>query len=96
MYRTFAVLSLVAPLAALAFALGAPAPAALRWAVAAGVGSTVTRSLLKLSQERRRAAGEVRGYALLDVAQTLGRLCDRRGRGRGGARRCGPAAGARA
>ena len=71
-YRTFAVLSLVAPLAALAFALGAPAPAALRWAVAAGVGSTVTRSLLKLSQERRRAAGEVRGYALLDVAQTLG------------------------
>ena len=73
-YRTFAVLSVVAPLAAVAFALGAPAPAPVRWAVAAGVGSTVTRSLLKLSQERRRAAGEVRGYAWLDVAQTLGAL----------------------
>jgi O-antigen/teichoic acid export membrane protein len=71
-YRTFAVLSVVAPAAAIAFALGAPAPAGVRWAVAAGVGSTMTRSLLKLSQERRRAAGEVRGYALLDMAQTLG------------------------
>ena len=71
-YRTFAVLSVVAPAAAVAFALGAPAPAGVRWAVAAGVGSTVTRSLLKLAQERRRAAGEVRSYALLDMGQTLG------------------------
>ena len=71
-YRTFAVLSVLAPAAAVAFALGAPAPAAVRWAVAAGVGSTVTRSLLKISQERRRAAGQVRAYAALDMALTLG------------------------
>ena len=71
-YRTFAVLAAVAPVAAAGVALVAPVTPAVRWAVTAGIGATVTRSLLKLAQERRRAAGEVRGYALLDVTQTLG------------------------
>ncbi len=44
----------------------------VRWAVGAGVGAIVTRSLLKLIQERRRAAGEVAGYARLDMLQTGG------------------------
>lgn len=71
-YRTFAALSVLAPLAAVGFALLAPAPGPVRWAVAAGVGAMTTRSLLKLAQERRRAAGEVKAYALIDMAQTAG------------------------
>src|SRR6185437_1494756 len=41
-------------------------------AVAAGFAAILARSLLKLNQERRRAAGDVRGAALMDMAQTLG------------------------
>jgi len=49
-----------------------PADNALRIAIGAGLASILSRSLLKLNTERRRAAGDVRGAALTDMAQTLG------------------------
>ncbi len=70
--RAFLVAAVLTPLVTAAAVLLLPLSAGLRGAVAAGVGSTVTRSLLKLGQERRRAAGEVAGYAVYDIAQTLG------------------------
>jgi O-antigen/teichoic acid export membrane protein len=70
LYRAFAVVALLAPLPlGLALVL-APVGTSLKLAVAAGLVSSVARSLLKLSQERRRAAGDVRGYALFDIVQT--------------------------
>lgn len=47
-----------------------PLPGEYRRALAAGLVAALLRSLLKLSQERRRAAGEVGGFALLDALQT--------------------------
>jgi O-antigen/teichoic acid export membrane protein len=44
----------------------------LRLAAVAGLASLLPRTLAKLAQERRRAAGEVRGSAALDIGQTLG------------------------
>jgi O-antigen/teichoic acid export membrane protein len=44
----------------------------LHWAVLAGVAAIAPRALAKLAQERRRAAGEVRAAALLDMGQTVG------------------------
>lgn len=70
--RTFAALTLSVPLVTLAVLAFAPVSDAVRWAVAAGVLSVVFRSGLKLVQERRRAAGEVRGFAVYDMAQTAG------------------------
>jgi O-antigen/teichoic acid export membrane protein len=65
-------------LAAAAFvALGAaglllwPGAGSVKLAVGAGLAATLARSLAKLNQERRRAAGDVRGAALMDMAQTL-------------------------
>ena len=49
-----------------------PMHTGLRWAVLAGVAAIAPRALAKLAQERRRAAGEVRAAALLDMGQTLG------------------------
>ena len=72
LYRTFAVASLGLPLLFAAAVGLAPVSPAVRGAVAAGLGSIVVRSLLKLAQERRRAAGEVTGFAVYDIAQTLG------------------------
>ncbi|HZZ90461.1 MAG TPA: polysaccharide biosynthesis C-terminal domain-containing protein, partial [Caulobacteraceae bacterium] len=48
-----------------------PGSGPLKLAVAAGVAATLPRSLLKLNQERRRAAGDVRGAALADIVQNL-------------------------
>jgi O-antigen/teichoic acid export membrane protein len=48
-----------------------PMSASVKTAFGAGLLAIVARSLAKLNQERRRAAGEVRGAALMDVAQTL-------------------------
>ena len=45
---------------------------ALKLATATGLAAILARSLLKLNTERRRAAGDVRGAALTDMAQTLG------------------------
>ena len=44
----------------------------IRLAALAGLAAVLPKTLTKLAQERRRAAGEVRGSALLDIAQTLG------------------------
>ena len=64
--------------AALAFAVLAgaglmlwPAGGPLKLAIGAGLAAILTRSLVKLAQERRRAAGDVKGAALLDMGQTL-------------------------
>lgn len=49
-----------------------PGDAPIKLAVGGGLAATLARSLAKLNQERRRAAGDVRGAALMDMAQTLG------------------------
>ena len=48
-----------------------PGDGPIKLAVAAGLAATLARSLAKLNQERRRAAGDVRGAALMDMAQTI-------------------------
>ena len=48
-----------------------PGDSPLQTAIGVGMAATLARSLLKLNQERRRAAGDVRGAALMDMAQTL-------------------------
>ncbi|HTX49720.1 MAG TPA: lipopolysaccharide biosynthesis protein [Caulobacteraceae bacterium] len=48
------------------------ADSGLKLAIGAGLAAILARSLLKLNTERRRAAGDVRGAALTDMAQTLG------------------------
>ena len=70
--RAYLSLILGVPLAAGICLWIVPLSPPVRWAVGAGVGAIVTRSLLKLIQERRRAAGEVAGYARLDMLQTGG------------------------
>ncbi len=49
-----------------------PLPAPLKLAVGAGLFATPIRSLARLAQEHRRAAGRVRASALLDISQTGG------------------------
>ena len=49
-----------------------PGEGPIKVAVGAGLAATLARSLAKLNQERRRAAGDVRGAALMDMAQTFG------------------------
>jgi|SRR5580700_1624174 O-antigen/teichoic acid export membrane protein len=72
LYRTFAWLAvgLPAPTALILWAW--PMATGLKAAIAAGLASIVVRSLLRLAQERRRAAGDVRGAAALDVVFTGG------------------------
>jgi O-antigen/teichoic acid export membrane protein len=49
-----------------------PGEAPVKIAVVAGLAAILARSLAKLNQERRRAAGDVRGAAMMDIAQTVG------------------------
>ncbi len=49
-----------------------PAGAPLKWALAAGLSAVLARSLVRLAQERRRAAGEVGASARLDMIQSGG------------------------
>jgi O-antigen/teichoic acid export membrane protein len=49
-----------------------PADASLKWALAAALSAILARSLVKLSLERRRAAGEATKASLLDIGQTAG------------------------
>lgn len=49
-----------------------PGGGPVKVAIAAGLAATLARSLTKLNQERRRAAGDVRGSALMNMAQVLG------------------------
>ena len=70
-YKTWAVLLLALPLAGLA-AWYWPMTVELRMAVLAGLAATLPRTFIKLAQERRRAQGEVRAAAGLDMGVTLG------------------------
>lgn len=72
LYRTFGLFCLIAPVPAGLILAFAPIDPGLKLAVAAGLVSVVARSLSKLAQERRRAAGEVRGFAIYDIIQTGG------------------------
>lgn len=72
LYRSFGVVALAAPFPIAAALWLAPFAAGLKLAIAAGLASVIARSLLKLAQERRRAAGEVKGFALYDMVQTGG------------------------
>ena len=66
-------LALLGPLAlAIAAAAAWPLKPDLKLAALAGLLAILPRTLAKLAQERRRAAGEVRSSALLDIGQTLG------------------------
>ena len=49
-----------------------PGALPVKIAIASGLGAILARSLAKLSQERRRAAGDVKGAALINIAQTAG------------------------
>jgi O-antigen/teichoic acid export membrane protein len=70
LYHTFGAMACVAPVLGGALLLLLPLPGELRLAVAVGLLSVIVRSLLRLAQERRRAAGEVKGFALIDMVQT--------------------------
>lgn len=72
LYRTFAVMALALPVFAGLILAVLPAPLTLKCAMAAGLSAILSRGVLKLAQERRRAAGDVSGYAWLDMAQTGG------------------------
>lgn len=71
-YRAWFATALVFPLVCgLALWLW-PTQGGVKLAVAAGLAAVMVRSLAKLAQERRRAAGQVRAAATLDIAQTVG------------------------
>lgn len=70
-YRAWLGLLIVIPLTVLAAALW-PMSGSLKLAVIAGLVSLVPRTFARLGQERRRAAGEVGGSAMLELIQTLG------------------------
>jgi O-antigen/teichoic acid export membrane protein len=72
LYRAFAAMAVALPVIAGALLLLLPITPALKLAMGAGLVCITVRSLLKMAQERRRAAGEVRGYAVFDVAQSGG------------------------
>jgi O-antigen/teichoic acid export membrane protein len=72
LYRAYTVMALVfAPLCAIGLWLW-PASTPLKMALGAGLGSILGRCLIKLVQERRRAAGEAVSASALDIAQTAG------------------------
>lgn len=72
LYRAFAWLAAAfVPLAGLAVWL-MPLGAELKIAVGAGLAAILARSLVKLVQERRRAAGDVLAASSLDMGQTAG------------------------
>ena len=71
-YGAFAVLGFATPIVAALVMAFAPWNPNLKLAIAAGLVSAVARGLLRLSQERRRAAGDVRGFAAFDMAVTGG------------------------
>ena len=70
-YGAWGLLLLVLPIAGL-IAWFSPLEDGLKRAVLAGLIATLPRTLAKLVQERRRAAGDIRTSALLDMTQTAG------------------------
>jgi O-antigen/teichoic acid export membrane protein len=71
-YRTFAALAAGFIVVAGAIAWLLPLAPELKGAVAAGLICVPVRSLAKLAQEHRRAAGRVAPSAMLDIGQSLG------------------------
>ena len=71
-YKTFWVMGLAAPAAAGLVLVFAPLNSSLKLAIVTGLISATARGLLKISQERRRAAGDVRGFANFDMIVTGG------------------------
>ncbi|KQV56737.1 MULTISPECIES: lipopolysaccharide biosynthesis protein [unclassified Caulobacter] len=71
LYRLWIGAALAVPVACAVVAL-LPLNPPLKVAVIAALASSLVNSLMKLAQERRRAAGEVSGAALLSMAQTAG------------------------
>jgi len=72
LYRAFAWLAAAfVPAAAVGLLLW-PAGDGVKWAAAAGLSAILARSLVRLFQERRRAAGEVGASVRLDMAQSGG------------------------
>jgi O-antigen/teichoic acid export membrane protein len=74
LYRAYAAVAVVFPAAAALVLWLWPMPAGLKVAVGAGLAAILTRSIAKLTQERRRAAGEVAGAAVIDMVQSAGGL----------------------
>jgi O-antigen/teichoic acid export membrane protein len=72
LYGTFALQALAFPLVAVPIVWFWPMPRPLKVAIAAGLATIVFRSLARMVQERRRAAGDVRAAALLDIVMTAG------------------------
>jgi O-antigen/teichoic acid export membrane protein len=71
LFRLWLGAAVVAPLACVAVWL-TPLNQPLKIAVVAALASALANSVMKLAMERRRAAGEVSGAALLTMAQTAG------------------------
>ncbi|HWE47918.1 MAG TPA: lipopolysaccharide biosynthesis protein [Caulobacteraceae bacterium] len=71
-YRSFAVMAWIAALVCATGLWLWPASTPLKMAIGAGLGAILGRCLIKLVQERRRAAGEVVSASALDMAQTAG------------------------
>lgn len=72
LYRLWLGAALAVPLVGGAVLAFAPLNGPLRIALAAGFAAVLVNSLVKLAQERRRAAGEVSGAAMLSMVQTAG------------------------
>ncbi|PHY13809.1 polysaccharide biosynthesis protein [Caulobacter sp. B11] len=72
LYRLWFAMALTVPVVAVVVLRLAPLPPPLKVAVAAAFAAVLVKSLTKLSQERRRAAGEVSAAAWLDIVQTVG------------------------
>lgn len=72
LYRSAAALAFVVPIAGAGVIWLLPLAGPVQAAILAGLISIPLRSLVKLAQERRRAAGEVRSSALLDMSQSGG------------------------
>jgi len=71
-YRLWGFAALGTPAIAAVVLIFMPMSASMKVAMAAAFAAVLVKSLAKLSQERRRAAGEVSGAALLDIVQTVG------------------------
>ena len=72
LYSTWVAMALALPVVGGAILFLLPAPPNLKLALAAGLAAILGRSVLKLEQERRRAAGEVARFAAVDMLQTGG------------------------
>ena len=71
LYRSWAAAAALLIVTGAAVLLLWPGAGPVKVAVAAGLAATLARSLVKLIQERRRAAGDVSGAARMDIVQTL-------------------------